>query len=80
MADAPARTGNALSSSTDSARDAGISVARLASDVRPEASGVDRHVLVARVSMADYATAERTIVDYGGQIILAADEKASSSP
>ena len=65
----------ALTTGADSANEAGISVARLASDA-PAASGAsDRHVLVARVSLADYLQAERLIADHGGQVILAADEK-----
>lgn len=66
----------ALSSEAESVNEAGISLARLASDSSSPAEPVDRHVLVARVSLADYPHAERTIADYGGQVILAADEKA----
>ena len=71
---------DALSTSSDSANEAGISVARLASDEGATQHGVDRHVLVARVSLSDYATAERMIADHGGQIILAADERIDASP
>jgi hypothetical protein len=68
----------ALTKNADSAIEAGISVARLASDVRPASEAGDRHVLVARVSLADYPQAERMIADHGGQVILAADEKSSA--
>jgi quinol monooxygenase YgiN len=67
---------DALTASAESASEAGISIARLASDTGlAVAPGTDRHVLVARISLADYPQAERMITDHGGQIILAADEK-----
>jgi quinol monooxygenase YgiN len=75
---------DALTSTAESASEAGISIARLASDIGlAVAPGTDRHVLVARISLADYPQAERMITDHGGQIILAADEKVpppSASP
>jgi quinol monooxygenase YgiN len=70
---------DALSSNAESANEAGISVARLASDLRPPEERADHHVLVARVSLADYPQAERLIADHGGQVILAADEKPPPS-
>jgi hypothetical protein len=65
----------ALTTGAESSTEAGISVARLASDAPSTGIGGDRHVLVARVSLADYLHAERLIADHGGQVILAADEK-----
>jgi len=70
----------ALSANAESSNEAGISVARLASDVRQQEEKADSHVLVARVSFADYPGAERLIADHGGQVILAADEKSTPIP
>jgi quinol monooxygenase YgiN len=70
----------ALTIAAESSNEAGISIARLASDVGLAlAAGTDRHVLVARTSLSDYPQAERLIADYGGQVILAADEKPPPS-
>ncbi len=66
---------NALTIGAESANEAGITVARLASDAPAATGASDRHVLVARASLADYLQAERLIADHGGQVILAADEK-----
>jgi hypothetical protein len=63
---------DALADTAKSAAEAGISVARAAS-----AGGInddDSHVVVARVSHAEWLDVERVIVDYDGQIIHAADE------
>jgi quinol monooxygenase YgiN len=71
---------DALASTAESAAEAGISIARLASDTGLSVGdGEDRHVLVARVSLADYPQAERMIADHGGQVILAVDEKVPPS-
>ena len=67
---------DALAEIAMSAQDAGISVARLAS-AAPE--DMDSHVVVARVSHADWNVAERLIVDGNGQIIHAADERQNLS-
>jgi hypothetical protein len=64
-----------LTEAAATANEAGVSVARLASDRASGDDSLDSHVLVARVSLAEYPLAERMIGDAGGQIILAADEK-----
>lgn len=50
-----------------------ISVAPLGSPGRAAIDG--QHVLVARVAMLDAARAERLIADYGGEVILASNER-----
>lgn len=74
--EAAGRAREAISVACVSANEAGISVAKLASDAVRRVGAPERHVMVARVSLADYPHAERTIADHGGLVILAADEKA----
>lgn len=59
-----------LSTRFVTAREAGVSVARLANAGR----GAHQQVLVARVTHGEYLPAERLIADLGGQVIYEADE------
>lgn len=62
---------DALADTAKSAAESGISVARAASAGLEEG---DSHLIVARVSHAEWLDVERVIVDNDGQIIHAADE------
>ena len=63
----------ALSSRVESASETPISLAPLGS---PGRAPDQEHLLVARVSVADYVPAERIIVDHAGEILLASTERA----
>lgn len=71
--DAAQHARSSLAESVASARENSISIARLSG----ADDGTEPRILVARVTLNDYGRAERVIVDLGGQVILAHDERTS---
>ena len=63
----------ALAENLESTSETPISLAPMGS---PGSAPDQAHLLVARVSMADYGPAERIIVDHEGEIVLATTERA----